>query len=264
MPELITSRQNLRVKEAAKLRESRQRRKQGRFLIDGSREMSRALDAGIEIVEAFVCEAMCTSDETKALLPRLADSHCANVTAEVFEKLCFGERNDGVVAVATTPQRSLDELKLPERPLVAVLAGLEKPGNVGAILRTADGAGVDAVIVAGGGTDLFNPNTIRASLGTVFADNVCAATVEETLAQLRDWQLPVIATRPAAKQLYTAIDYRAGGAIVLGSEADGLSPEWEQADVVGVSLPMRGIADSLNVSATAAILFYEAQRQRTA
>ena len=263
MLEQITSRQNTRIKEAAKLRAGRARTKQGRFLIDGVREISRALDAGIEVDEAFVCDALCTSAAAREVVSRLAETNCAGVTSEVFEKVCFGERNDGVVVVAKTPVRSLDQLKLPKRPLVAVLEGLEKPGNVGAILRTADGAGVDAVIVAGGGTDLFNPNTIRASLGTVFAANVCTATVAETIETLRVWKLPIIATRPDAKLLYSEVDYCAGAAIVLGSEAEGLTADWEQQDVRGARLPMQGIADSLNVSATAAILFYEAQRQRT-
>jgi len=262
MTEPITSRQNVRIKAVAKLRDARQRKKQQRFLIDGAREISRALDTGLEIVEAFICEPLCTTDISRELVSRLEGANCAQVTSEVFEKVCFGERNDGVVVVARTPERSLDQLVMPARPLVAVLAGLEKPGNVGAILRTADGAGIDAVIVAGGETDLFNPNTIRASLGTVFADNVVAATVTETLAMLREWNLPMIATRPDAKPLYTEIDYRPGAAILLGSEAKGLADDWEQADIRGVRLQMRGIADSLNVSATAAILFYEAQRQR--
>jgi TrmH family RNA methyltransferase len=156
----------------------------------------------------------------------------------------------------------LSELILPPRPLIAVLEGLEKPGNVGAILRTADGAGLDAVIVADGRTDLFNPNTIRASLGGVFAANVCAATAEETLAQLRMWRLPIVAARPDADRLYAEIDFREGAAIVLGSEAAGLSPAWRGEGVAAVKLSMRGKADSLNVSATAAVLFYEAQRQR--
>lgn len=262
MGERITSRQNSRVKAAAKLRSARQRTKQGRFLIDGAREIGRALDAGIQILEAFVCPALCTADLAQVLLPRLATASCAEVTTEVFEKIAFGDRHDGMVVVARTPVRTLDQLELPPRSLVAVLAGLEKPGNVGAILRTADGAGIDAVIVADGGTDLFNPNTIRASLGTVFASNVCVATVEQTLTKLREWRLPILATRPDAEPLYTKIDFRPGAAIVLGSEADGLSPQWLQADIHGVRLPMCGIADSLNVSATAAILFYEAERQR--
>ena len=145
---------------------------------------------------------------------------------------------------------------------MAVLEGLEKPGNVGAVLRSADGAGVDAVIVADPRTDLFNPNTIRASLGTVFGAGVCTATAAETLAWLRRLGVPIFAARPEATLDYADVDYRGGAAIVLGSEAEGLSAAWTAADVTAMRLPMRGVADSLNVSATAAVLFYEAQRQR--
>jgi TrmH family RNA methyltransferase len=186
----------------------------------------------------------------------------AEVTPEVFEKLSFGHRHDGIMVVAVTPERRISELNLPENPLVAVLESLEKPGNVGAILRSADGAEVDAGIVVDPETDLFNPNTIRASVGTVFGKQVCIATADETLAKLRELNIPLIATRPDAERLYTEVDFRQGAAIVLGSEATGLSKVWEQADITGVRLPMRGIADSLNVSTTAAVLFYEALRQR--
>lgn len=262
MTELITSRQNARIKEAAKLRDARQRKKQGRFLIDGVREIARALDAGIEIDEAFVCPPLCTSDAAKALASRFASEATFQVTSEVFEKLSFGDRTEGIVTVASTPQRTLDQLQLPDKPLIAVLAGLEKPGNVGAILRTADGAGLDGVIVAGGSTDLFNPNTVRASIGTVFSSHVVTATIDAMIDMLRSRKLPIIATRPQATKLYTEVDYRAGAALVLGSEADGLSKDWQQTDMQGVRLPMQGIADSLNVSVTAGILFYEAMRQR--
>ncbi len=263
MTEPITSRQNARIKEAAKLREARQRKRQRRFLIDGVREIGRALDAGIEVDEAFVCPTLCSADAARSLACRFAPESIYEVTPEVFEKLCFGDRTEGIVAVASTPQRTLEHLQLPEHPLVAVLVGLEKPGNVGAILRTADGAGVDAVIIADGTTDLFNPNTVRASIGTVFSPNIATATTDETLAQLRAWQLPIVATRPQARQLYTEFDYRSGAAIALGSEADGLARTWQQPDIQGVRLNMQGIADSLNVSVTAGILFYEAQRQRS-
>ena len=261
----ITSRQNERVKEAAKLRSSRHRSKQGRFLIDGARPIARAVEAGIEIAEAFICQELTDSpagQQASSLLAEAA-SVCSSVSPDVYGKLAFGENDDGMVAVAVTPTRNLAQLEIPANPLIAVLEGLEKPGNVGAILRTADAAGVDAVIVADGGTDLFNPNTIRASTGTVFASNVCAATTEQTIRQLRQWKLPVIATLPDAAQLYTEIDYRQGAAIVLGSEGWGLSRQWTADDIHRVSLPMMGMADSLNVSATAAVLFYEALRQRT-
>ncbi len=260
----ITSRQNARVKEAAKLRDRKARQRQGRFVIDGAREIRRAIDAGVEIVEAFVCEPMCGDAEAQDAAVRLEATRAevATVTAEVFEKLCFGEGRDGLVAIAVAPPRSLDDLRLPAAPLIAVIEGLEKPGNVGAVMRSADGAGVDAVIVADGRTDLFNPNTIRASLGTVFGGSVCAATSADALAWLRGLGVPIFTAWPDAPLPYTDADYRGGAAIVLGNEAEGLSAAWSGAGVTPIALPMRGAADSLNVSATAAVLFYEAQRQR--
>jgi RNA methyltransferase, TrmH family len=260
----ITSRQNARVKEAVKLRDRRARERQRRFVIDGARETLRALAAGVEFVEAYVCEGFDHAEETQAAVAGLVGTRAvlATTTAEVFDKLCFGEGRDGLVAVARTPQRELDQLKLPTAPLVAIVESLEKPGNVGAVLRSADGAGVDAVIVADPRTDLFNPNTIRASIGAVFNRNVCTATTADVLAWLRELGLPVFTARPEAKLSYTDVDYRGGAAIVLGSEAEGLSEAWSGANVTAISLPMRGMADSLNVSATAAVLFYEARRQR--
>jgi TrmH family RNA methyltransferase len=262
----ITSRQNARVKDAAKLRDRKARERQGRFVIDGAREILRAIDAGVEIVEAFVCEPLARGDEAQQAFERLraTPAALATVTDEVFEKLCFGDGRDGLVAVAATPRRTLDQLALPPAPLVAVLESLEKPGNVGAVIRSADGAGVDAVIVADSRTDLFNPNTVRASLGAVFGAGVCAATTAETLAWLRGLGVPIYAAKPQAEAAYDEADYRRGAAIVLGSEADGLSAAWSDAAFAGVRLPMHGAVDSLNVSAAAAVLFYEAQRQRGA
>jgi TrmH family RNA methyltransferase len=260
----ITSRQNARVKDAVKLRDRRQREQQGRFLIDGAREIARAIERGVEIAEAFICEPLLRDDEGRQTTARLRQlpADVATVTGEVFEKLAFGERASGLLAVAKTPVKSIAQLQLPTSPLVAVIEGVEKPGNVGAVLRSADGAGVDAVIVADPRSDLYNPTTIRASLGTVFDANVCTATSDATLNFLRGLKIPVFAARPHAELIYTAADYRAGAAIVLGSEAEGLSQNWSGAGVMGIRLPMHGIADSLNVSATAAVLFYEAQRQR--
>jgi TrmH family RNA methyltransferase len=260
----ITSRQNARVKEAAKLRDRKARERQGRFVIDGAREIQRAIDVGVEIVEAFVCEPTCVDDDARRAATQLRSmaADFATVTVDVFEKLCFGDGRDGLVAVAATPRRLLDQITLPTAPLVAVLESLEKPGNVGAVLRSADGAGVDAVIVADPRTDLFNPNTIRASLGAVFGVGVCTATAAETLAWLRGLGVTIFAAKPQAAVEYTAANYRGGAAIVLGCEAEGLSAIWSAADATAVRLPMRGAVDSLNVSAAAAVLFYEAQRQR--
>ena len=259
----ITSRQNPRLKEAARLREHRARERSGQILIDGGREIRRALAAGVRPLAAFVCEELATGDDARASVVELRHSAPGffTLTPSVYEKLAYGERNDGVVLVAEMPRRSLANLKLPQQPLIAIIEGVEKPGNLGAILRSADGAGVDAVILADPRTDLFNPNTIRASLGTVFRDNVCSAPVAEVIAWLRELRIPMYATRPDAKQLYTEVDLSRGAAIVLGSEATGLSELWNSGEISPIRLPMHGIADSLNVSVTAAVLFYEALRQ---
>jgi TrmH family RNA methyltransferase len=253
------------VKEAVQLRNGRERRRQGRFLIDGGREIQRAVASGIHCLEAFVCHELCDSPDSQAALGALESSRAEifSVTPLVYAKLAFGDREDGLVVVAQTPPVRVHDLRLPPWPIVAVLEAIEKPGNVGAILRSADAAGVDAVIAADGRTDLYNPNTIRASLGTVFRPNVCEATAAETIDWLRGQNLEVIAARPDAELIYTAADLSRGAAIVLGSEAAGLSDAWNGANVTPVRLPMHGLADSLNVSTAAAVLFYEALRQRT-
>lgn len=264
MPDHISSRHNPRVKAATKLRTGRKRAAAERFLIDGPREIARAIAAGVEIAEAFVCEELVEGDEAATAVAQLrgAAGTFATVTLEVFEKLCYGERGSGAVAVAVPPARSLAQLHLPSAPLVAVIEGVEKPGNVGAVLRSADGAGIDAVVVADPRTDLYNPQTIRASLGTVFGRHVCTAAAADALAWLRSLGVSLVAAQPDATELYTNIDYRHGAAIILGSEATGLTELWNAADVMPVKLPMHGLADSLNVSATAAVMFYEAERRR--
>ncbi|HVA48616.1 MAG TPA: RNA methyltransferase [Pirellulales bacterium] len=260
----ITSLHNPHVKDAVKLRQRRQREKQGRMLIDGARELMRAMAAGVELVELFVCGPLCQSPAAQQALKRIDETGVARltVTPQVFEKLAFGERAEGVMGVATTPRRSLADLQLPGCPLVAVVEGLEKPGNLGAILRTADAAGVSAVIAAGQGTDLFNPNVVRASLGTVFSMPVAVASAEDAVRFLREHALRIYTARVDADMHYTEAGLDLPAALVLGSETAGLSDAWRGEDVVAIKLPMLGVADSLNVSATAAVLFYEALRQR--
>ncbi|HLA86348.1 MAG TPA: RNA methyltransferase [Thermoguttaceae bacterium] len=261
----ITSLQNPRVKAAARLRDARHRRIQGRFLIDGLREIDRAARGGVELIELFYCPARCPAGQTAAFetLLEQAGFERLELSPAVFDRLAFGDRAEGVVATARTPQRKLDEIRLGDHPLVAVIEGIEKPGNVGAVLRSADAAGVDLVIVAAGRTDLYNPNTLRASLGTIFTVPVCEATVDETLEWLRARRLAILAARVEGSTAYSDVDYRQGAALVLGSEAEGLSDRWRADDIQAIRLPMLGAADSLNISATAAVLFYEALRQRT-
>ncbi|HEU0242589.1 MAG TPA: TrmH family RNA methyltransferase, partial [Candidatus Limnocylindrales bacterium] len=181
-----------------------------------------------------------------------------------LDRLGYGERSEGVVATVRIPDTSLAALTgaLPPDPLVVVLEAVEKPGNLGAVLRSADAAGADAVILANPRTDLFNPNAIRASLGTVFAVPVAAGGAAAVRAWLESAGMRVLAARVEAAIPYTEADLRGPVALVLGSEADGLTEAWTGGDVTAVSLPMLGVADSLNVSVTAAVLLYEARRQR--
>jgi TrmH family RNA methyltransferase len=266
----ITSVQNPRVKAAAKLRNSRDRARQQRMIIDGVREIERAMHGGVALREVFICDEGRSSPKLQAILKQLANSGVEqfDVTSAVFAKIAYGERAEGIVAVADMPRRTLTDFKLEisnqqSSALVAVLADVEKPGNIGAVLRSADGAGVSAVILADAGADVYNPNTIRASLGTVFTLPVFTATAEETLAWLRQNKLSVFAARVDGAVSYDTCDFCQPCAVVLGSEAQGLSEKWRSGGITAIRLPMRGIADSLNVSATAAVLFYEALRQRT-
>ena len=262
----ITSLQNPRVKDAARLRDRRGRVQQGRIIIDGMREIERAIGAGVKLLELFVELNQLQPDAWQRLdaAARQCGATVYEVTPPVLEKLVFGSRSEGVVAVAAPPIHKLADLDAANLPLLAVLEGIEKPGNVGAVLRSADGAGVSAVIIADGGTDLYNPNCIRASLGTIFTLPVVTATATETLAWLRASGYQILAARVDAALDYSQVDYRPRSAIVLGSESEGLSPLWHVPDVQAIKLPMHGAADSLNVSATAAVLFYEGRKWRVA
>ncbi len=260
----LTSPSNPRVKAVVRLRDRAERQRTGHTIVDGAREVERAIAAGAAPVEVFVCEPLATGEEARATLDALAaaGSGWTPVNEVVFEKLAFGSRRDGIVAMVRPRRLSLADLVLPREPLVAVIEGVEKPGNLGAIVRSADGAGLDAVIAADAGTDPYNPNAIRASLGTIFALPVVAAETAEVLAWLRDRGLRIVVARVDSTTDYTDADLTGPLAIVLGSEAGGLTALWSGAEIQAVRLPMLGTGDSLNVSATAAVLFYEAVRRR--
>ena len=256
----IDSPANPRIKAAVALRERRQREATGLTLVDGGRECLRALESGVELESAFVAPGLATSGDARRAV-ELAGERAIEVGARAFDKLAYGDRSDGVVLVVRPHVRTLQDLELPALPLIVVTEDVEKPGNVGAILRSADGAGAHAVIAAGA-TDLFNPNVIRASVGTVFTVPVVAAPAGEVRAWLRDRGLRIVATRVDAPILHADADLTGPMALVLGSEAEGLSPASSGEGVEPVRLPMEGVADSLNVAAAAAILLYEAWRQR--
>ncbi len=262
----ISSLVNPRVKAAVRLRDRRERDETGFTIVDGVREISRAIASGTSVEEAFVCDEGIRTEEARALVDRLRSTEARTwqVTPAVLEKVAFGERAEGVIAIVRTPLLDLTELHIPSDPLLAVIEAVEKPGNLGAILRSADGAGVDALIVADPRTDPFNPNAIRASLGTIFALPMAAATATDTRQWLAGHRIRIVAARVDADRLHSEADLTGPLAIVLGSEASGLSSAWAGFEVEPIRLPMLGVADSLNVSAAAAVLFYEARRQRGA
>ncbi len=264
-PAAITSLTNARVKAAVRLRDRRERDATGLTIVDGARELIRALNSGVRIEMAFISHELLRTPDAFAAADRLRDRPATfDVSPTVLAKVAFGDRSEGIVAVVVTPTRRLTDLSLPDNPLVVVVEGVEKPGNLGAILRTADAAGVDAVIAADPRTDLFNPNAIRASLGTIFAVPVVAATGAETIEWLASHGITPVATLVDAPTTYAEADLRGPIAIVLGSEAGGLGATWRRAGTTAVSIPMSGIADSLNVSTAAAIVLFEAVRQRRA
>ncbi|NMC21393.1 MAG: RNA methyltransferase [Thermogutta sp.] len=263
----ITSLRNPTIKAVRALRDGRKRIKSGRMIVHGLREISRAVAAGVGFEYVFFCPSL--MDEAGRRLFEELQSRGApliEVTPPIIEGLAFGDRAEAVVAVAGSPHRELKDFRPArpdEPPLIAVVEGVEKPGNLGAVIRSADGAGAGGVIAADLRTDLFNPNVIRASLGTVFSMPTAVASGEEVLAWLRDRGIVAYAARVDAEKEYWQADFTMPSAIVLGNEAEGLSRCWSGPGVEPVRLPMLGLADSLNVSAAAAILLYEARRQRS-
>jgi RNA methyltransferase, TrmH family len=263
----ISSPQNPRFKLALRLRDGRGRKQQGRVIIDGWREISRATDAGLAIEEVFVREGLTGEGDgpLASLQERLARSVWLELPEVMFRTLAYGDREDGIVAVARRPGTELDRIPADGRGLILVLDSVEKPGNLGAIVRSADGAGAAGVIVADLATDPFHANSIRSSVATVFSLPLAQASGPEVIDWLRGNQFRILlADGSASRSLF---DVSLGGkvAVVLGSEARGLASCWRSlADADCVGLPMHGLADSLNVSATAAVILYEAARQRRA
>ena len=261
----LSSRQNPRFRAALGLRGVGQRRAQGRFLVDGVREIERALEAGVTVVEAWVAPERLRSEEARALLPRLGSAaEVVPTTPELLARLAYGDRDEGLVVVVKAPPTELERLTLPPDALLGVVEGIEKPGNLGALLRSADGAGLDAVIVADPVSDAWNPNAIRASLGTIFSMPLAVTSAAQALDFLRSAGIAIVAARVDASDDYDSVDLTGGVALVLGSEDAGLGATWSGAGVTAVRIPMLGRADSLNVSTAAAVLFYEARRQRHA
>ena len=253
---MITSKSNPKIKNVVKLQKSSERREQNRIIIEGRREIERAVACGFIVDTLFIC-----NDILKESV-NIAANYVEEVTLEVFEKIAYREGSDGLLAVAIPKYADLKSFKSKKNPLIIVLETVEKPGNLGAIMRTADAAGVDAVIIADPRTDLYNPNAIRASIGTIFSVPLFACSSEECINWLRENNIKIYCTYLKASIDYLEADFRQGSAIVMGTEATGISDIWVDAADQNLIIPMNGIADSLNVSVTTAIVVFEAIRQR--
>ena len=265
-PLLITSPANPRLKALAGLRRRRTRELEGRTLIEGYDELGLALDAGVVPHALFYCPDLmggqALADDLVARVGHLG-SELVEVSRSAFEKAAYREGPDGFLALVDTVDRRCADLELPADPLVLVCQGVEKPGNLGAMLRTADAAGVDAVVAADPVTDWGNPNTVRASKGTVFSVPVASDTTAVTQDWLRAHGIPLVAATPDTQTEHTEVDYRGPVAIAVGTEKTGLTDDILAAADARVRIPMVGRANSLNVATSAAIIVYEAVRQRS-
>lgn len=260
----ITSLQNPRVKHAVKLRQRSHRDDERVMLVEGYREIRRALDNGHPLHELFFCRALFQGPNEDALMEQAVaqGAQLYDCSEPVFRKMAYRDRPEGLLAVAPHVQASLADLDEVPSPLVVVAEAIEKPGNLGTILRSADAAGANAVLVCDRCTDIHNPNVVRASIGILFALPVIEVSTEEALAWLHARDIQIVATTPHTDTLYTDTDLTKGTALVMGTEQVGLTSTWLAAATVQVRIPMLGQADSLNVASATTLLLYEAARQR--
>lgn len=259
---MITSLQNPAIKNIVKLSKSKERREQQLFVIEGARELSLALQSDYQIQAVYVCREMFERTKYPDVLNSLPDTIIFDISFPVFEKIAYRENSDGVVVLAKPKSHTLNDLKLSENPFLIVLESLEKPGNLGAILRTADAAAVDAVIVCDPQTDLYNPNVVRSGVGGIFTVQTAVCTSLEAVEWLAEKKITSFAAELQAAEFYQNVDFTQPSAIVMGTEADGLTDFWLKNAKKRIKIPMRGKIDSLNVSVSTAILVFEAMRQR--
>lgn len=256
----ITSAKNPKIKQVAALQKPRERREQGVFLIEGIKETERAFLSGYSFESLFFVPGL--ADEKMVAKFGQRCNEIFSITLELFEKMTYRGNSGGILVTAKPKPHTLSDLQLREKPLLLVLEAVEKPGNLGAILRTADAAGVSAVIVCDAQTDIYNPNVVRSSLGCLFTVPVSLAGSQETIAFLKGHQIRIFCAALSASVPYQTIDFTQPSAIVAGAEATGLTEIWLRASDQNIIIPMLGMADSLNVSTSAAIITFEALRQR--
>ena len=257
----ITSAQNPYIKSLLLLQEKAKVRKQtGTFLIEGKREISLAIKGGYLIDTLLFYPELISEKEINKLVQN--GTTIIEINKDIFEKLAYRESTEGVIAVANSKSFGLNDLKLNENPLILIAEAPEKPGNIGALLRTADAANLDAVIIANPNGDLYNPNIIRSSVGCLFTNQIATGTTTEIITFLKDRKISFYCATLQNSTSYHTQDYTTPTALVVGTEATGLSQEWREASTQNIIIPMQGEIDSMNVSVAAAILIFEAKRQR--
>lgn len=261
----ITSLQNEKVKNAVKLRQRAYRDEQALLIIEGERELQRALQNNRRPVSLFYCRDFFSGQNEAALVSqcRASGAEIISCAPPVFAKMAYREKPQGLLALVPQVRLGLTDLKLSPAPLLIIAEAIEKPGNLGTILRSADAVGVDAVIVCDRCTDISNPNVVRASLGAIFTVPVAETSSAEAIQWLHENKIQILAASPHARLIYTQADFRRGTAIVIGEEKQGLSELWMKSADLQLYIPMRGQIDSLNVSAATTVLLFEAVRQRS-
>lgn len=258
--EKIISLQNQRIKNIVKLQKASERRKQKLFVVEGLKEVKHVVECGYQLHSLYYCPEIAHDDLPENIAPTAPQVF--EVSKDVFSKIAYRETTGGIIAVGYSRFLTFEELKLSKTPLVVVLEHVEKPGNLGAILRTADAAQVDAVIICDPATDLYNPNVIRASIGCVFSTQVISCSSKEAMSWLKKMNIRSYAAAIQTQKWYHESDFNQPAALIMGTESDGLSTQWRDFSEEIIKIPMMGINDSLNVSIATAVLIYEAMRQR--
>jgi len=259
----ISSAKSPRIKWLRALQKSHERKRSGLFIIEGTKETALALAAGYEITSLFYCPGLLPADKTAQYLSQLpAGCERYEVERELFNTLVYRRESGGIVAVAVQKDLALDNLKVADNPLMVVLEKVEKPGNLGAILRTADAAALDAVIICDTQTDVYNPNVVRSSIGCLFTNRVAVADSPVVIRWLKDHGVAIYAATLEGATFYHQVDYHRPSAIVMGTESTGLTGVWIKHADAGIKIPMLGKIDSMNVSTAAAVIIYEARKQR--
>ncbi len=257
----ITSVQNPYIKSLLQLQEkAKVRRQTGTFLIEGKREIELALKGGYVLETLLFVNELMSISEMDSL--KISSVEKIEINKEVYQKLAYRDTTEGILAVAKTKSLSLTDLKLSKNPLLLIAEAIEKPGNVGAILRTADAANVDAVIIANPKSDLYNPNVVRSSVGCLFTNQIATASTDEVIAFLKENNINFYSATLQNSTSYHTQDYTQPTALVVGTEATGLTQSWRDEATQNIIIPMQGEIDSMNVSVAAAILLFEAKRQR--